>query len=87
MIGDIEDIMKKVHNPKLIKNHINVHSEFPKIKQYVLEIIEYYKKKTDVSKKELSKLLFSLDKKYKFSRRPKQSNLIYVLRKCIMIKN
>ena len=81
MINDIEDIMRVVHNPQLVKNRINVDLDFPKIKQYVTDIIEYYGENNNVTKKELTKLLFALDKKYKFSRRPKQSNMIYALRK------
>ena len=81
MIGDIEDIMRKVHNPILVKNRIDVDTDFPKIKQYVIDVINHYEENTETTNKELSKLLFRLDKKYKFTRRPKKSNLIYVLRK------
>lgn len=83
MLGDIEDIMRKVHNPALIKNRINVNADFPKIKEYVLEIINNVKKNNfkSMNKKELSNLLYRLDKKFKFQRRPKQSNVIYILRK------
>lgn len=81
MVGDIEDIMRKVHNPILVKNRIDVDSDFPKIKQYVLDVMNHYKENPETTNKELSKLFFRLDKKYRFTRRPKQSNLIYVLRK------
>lgn len=81
MIEDIEDIMRKVHNPNLVKNRINVDIDFPKMKDYVVDIIDYYNSNKNVSNKELSKLLQKLDKKFKFTRRPKQSNIIYILRK------
>ena len=34
-LQDIEDIMRTVHNPALVKNRINVDTDFPKIKEYV----------------------------------------------------
>ena len=83
MIKDIEDIMRTVHNPNLTKNRINVNTDFPRIKEYVLEIIKHFKELNfqKIPNKQLSKFLFSLDKKYKFQRRPKQSNVIYIIRK------
>jgi ELP3 family radical SAM enzyme/protein acetyltransferase len=83
MSKDIEDIMRTIHNPNLVKNKINFNCEIPKIKEYVLEIITHFKKLNfeKIPTKKLSKFLFSLDKKYKFQRRPKKSNIIYILRK------
>ena len=83
LLHDIEDLMRKIHNPALVKNRLNADTDFPQIKEYVNEIIDYYKNlsRTPINNKQLLKLLNSLDNKYKFSKRPKKSNIIYILRK------
>ena len=53
-LEDIEDIMKKVHNPKLVKNRIHLDFDIIKLKEYVNEIIYSFK---DTSNIKLSKLL------------------------------
>jgi ELP3 family radical SAM enzyme/protein acetyltransferase len=81
MSNDIEDLMKKIHNPALIKHRFDIDSTFPDIKKYVNEIIEYYDQTKIVSKKEFYKFMIKLDKKYKYPKRPKQSTVIYSIRK------
>jgi ELP3 family radical SAM enzyme/protein acetyltransferase len=81
MIGDIEDIMRKIHNPDLVKQQTDIQVDFPTLHKYVGEIIDMYANKPDTTIKEQKRFLNKLDKNYKFKRRPKQSNLISIVRK------
>ena len=80
-VGDIEDLMRKIHNPNLIKQHINIDLDFPTLHQYVNDIIKFFDENQNASTKEHKLYMNKLDKKYRFKRRPKQSNLITIVRK------
>jgi ELP3 family radical SAM enzyme/protein acetyltransferase len=81
MVGDIEDLMRKIHNPALIKQHINIDADFPTLKSYVNDLINFFDENSNASDREHKLYMNKLDKKYKFKRRPKQSNLITIVRK------
>ena len=80
-VSDIEDLMRKIHNPNLIKQHINIDVDFPTLHQYVNDIIKFFDENPNASIKEQKLYMNKLDKKYRFKRRPKQSNLITIVRK------
>ena len=38
-VSDIEDLMRKIHNPNLIKQHIDINADFPTLHKYEMILL------------------------------------------------